>query len=411
MTFVSHKIELRTNASQSDYIRRCCGTMRFVYNQLVAKWKSGEKYNRKVFQKFCSDIRRATPWMKLVGSRAVYEAADNFHSSVGGFFRTCKRIDGKKWNPPVFKKKGKKDSCQFSYQTQFSVTGRRLRIQGLKEKILMRERVRFSGRVKSVAIKLHCGKWYAIFLVEVDDKPKPDVTQKPSVGIDFGLKSLAVLSSGEVIENPKPLQRSLKKMKRLQRRVSRRYIRGEKVQSGRFRKASKAVARLYKKIADQRSAAQHKFTTDAVKKFSRITIEDLNVSGMLKNKKLARAIHDASWSSLRHQLEYKCKMSGVGLVIADRFFASSKTCSGCGHKLESLSLNQRTFNCPECSLSLDRDLNAAINLDNYGSMTPPIRGSHKTDRVGLRKTASAAGPIEPVNISPLRKNEGCCQLQ
>lgn len=406
---LAHKIELRPTSTQGEYLRRCCGTMRYVFNQLVAKWKAGEKYNRKEWQNFCSALRQATPWMQQVGSRAVYEAADAFHSGISHFFRTCQQADGKKWKPPAFKNRGQNDSCRFSYSTQFAVNEHNLRIQGLKEQIPMRERIRFEGKVKSVTIKPYCGKWYASFLVETEGKPTSVSAREPSVGIDFGLSKLAVLSTGEVIENPKPLKRSLRKLKRRQRQVSRRYVKGAKQQSHRYQKAVASVARIHKKVADQRSAAQHKFTSDVVQRFSRITIEDLNVSGMQKNRRLSRAISDAGWSTLRWQIEYKAKMAGVELVIADRWFASSKTCSGCGQKKDQLKLSERTFECSGCGVSLDRDLNAAINLDRYEATTPPIRGSRKTDRVGLRKTTSVAEPLEPVNISPLRKNEGRCQ--
>lgn len=402
---LAHKIELRTTATQGEYLRRCCGTGRFVFNQLVAKWKSGEKYNRKEFGKFCSTMRQSTPWMRQVSSRAVYEAADDFNAAVTNFFRTCRSKTGKKWKPPTFKKRGRNDSCRFSHSTQFAVNRRSLRVAGLKEQIQMREEIRFHGKVRSVTIKPYCGKWYASFLVETEE-PKSRLTQKPSVGIDLGLKELAVLSTGEVIENPKPLKCSLRKLKKIQRQVSQRYVKGAKQQSRRYDKAVQTLARVHKKVSDQRSAAQHEFTSDVVKRFSRITIEDLNVSGMLKNRRLSRAISDASWSTLRSQLEYKSKMSGIELVIADRFFASSKTCSDCGHKVEKLSLSQRTFHCPCCGLSLDRDLNAAINLDRYKSTSPLITGRSKTHDVDLCKTEDfhSAESFDVVNINlPLQR--------
>lgn len=404
-----HKIELRPTATQCEYLRRCCRTMRFVYNQLVAKWKAGEKYNRKTFQKFCSTLRRSTLWMQSVGCRATYEAADNFHDAVSNFFRTCKQEHGKKWKSPTFKKKGRKESFQFSHSTQFAVNERSLRIQGLKTQIKMRERIRFTGQVKSVTIKFHVGKWYASFLVETEDRPQSNLTREPSVGLDFGLKVLVALSNGEIVENPKPLKKSLKLLRRRQRQADRKFVKGVK-QSRRYQIAVARVGRIYKKVSDQRAAAQHKFTSDIVQRFDRITIEDLNVIGMAKNRRLSRAISDASWSTLRQQLEYKSQMNGVELVITDRFFASSKTCSGCGHKVESLPLSQRTFHCPCCSLSLDRDLNAAINLDRYEPTTRPNRASRKTRDVDLRKTTSVAGSLDVANINP-PVIEGRCQLQ
>lgn len=372
--------------------------MRFVYNQLVARWKSGIKYNRKDYQRFCVQMRQSTPWMRLVNARAVYEAADAFHSAVRKFFGTRKAECGAKWGPPAFRKRGCRDGFRFSHRDQFRISGRSVRFRGLGSWISMREKIRFSGSVKSVSISQVAGKWYASFLVEREDSPKLDLSQKPSVGVDFGLKVLAMLSNGEVVENPRPLAQSLNLLRKRQRQVSRKFVNGKR-QSNRHAVAVSRVARLHKKIADQRSAAQHAFTSDIVKRFSKITIEDLNVSGMAKNRKLARAISDASWSSLRFQLEYKSRMAGVELVVADRFFASSKTCSGCGHKVESLTLKQRVFSCPECRLSLDRDLNAAINLDRYEPTTRPNRASRKTREVGRRKSASAAGPFDVANIS------------
>jgi len=405
---LAHKIELRTTATQGEYLRRCCGVSRFVFNQLVAKFKAEGRYSRKEFQRFCSAMRQATPWMREVSSRAVYEAADNFHAAMNNFFRTCKNKSGKKCKPPKFKKKGRNDSCHFSHMTQFAVNKRSLRVAGLMEQIRMRECIRLSGKVKSVTIKPYCGRWYASFLIEVEDKPKLDLTQKPSVGIDFGLTVLAVLSNGEVCENPRPLKHSLRKLRRFQRQVSRRFVKGAERQSSRHDKAVQSVSRIHKKVSDQRAAIQHEFTSSVVKRFSRITIEDLNVSGMQKNRRLSRAISDASWSSLRSRLEYKAKMAGVELVIADRFFASSKTCSGCIHKVETLKLSQRTFKCPYCGLSLDRDLNAAINLNRYESKTPPITGSLKTRDVDLCKTTdcNVAGSLDVANVNSQSQERG-----
>lgn len=404
--FWSHKVELRTTASQSKYLSRCAGTMRFVYNSLVAKWKAGEKYNRKTFQKHCSTLRQTNPWMQEVSSRATYEAADNFHRAAINFFASCKGLrKGKKAMPPKLKKKGHaSESVRFSHSTQFSVTGRHLRVGGLAEQIRMRENIRFIGAVKSVTIKIHAGKWFATFLVESEAQLSQEAARKPSVGVDLGISSLAVLSTGERIENPQPLRRKLRLLRRRQRQVSRKFVKGQK-QSNRYKIASQRVARLHKQVCDQRSAAQHKFTSGLVKRFDRIVIEDLAVSNVVKNRKLSRAISDAGFALIRRQLEYKCKAAGVGLVIAGRFFASSQTCSGCGQKLEKkLSLAQRTFTCPKCLISIDRDHNAAVNLNNWKSISaPPIRGSSlNTDALGTvsRARKSAQEPSEGVNIHP-----------
>ncbi len=391
------KLELRPTATQAAYLSRCAGTMRFTYNQLVAKFKTGDKYNRKAYQKHCTTLRQATPWMQEVSARATYEAAENFHKAVTAFFKSCKgERKGKRVKPPTFKKKGKSlEVFQLSHISQFSVQGRNLTVTGLQgEKIRMREFIRLPGTVKAVSISLHTGKWFASFLVEVEETPpaKTITAQKPSVGIDFGLKVLAALSTGEVVENPKPLQKKLRLLRRRQRQADKKRVRG-KPPSNRCRKASGRVSRLHKKVADQRAAAHHAFTSSVVKRFGRIVIEDLAVSNMLKNRRLARSISDAGWATLRQQLEYKCKASGVDLVIADRFLASSKTCSCCGHKLENLTLSVRTFKCPACLHTQDRDTNAAVNLNNY-EPSPPIRGRSKTGALDLCKTPSGAGSLQ-----------------
>ena len=358
-------VELRPTRAQYEHLVRCAGTSRFTYNHIV-QWldkrlNAGFKYSRKEAQSECVRLRQSTPWMQEVSSRCVYEACDQFHHAMLNFFRTCKAKSGKKWKPPAFKRKHADEAFRFSHPAHFSVSGRSLRIGKLTEQIRMRESLRFDGTVKSVSIRLRAGKWFASFLVETPEKRLLQGTmRKPSVGVDFGIKQLAVLSTGEVIANPKPLRCKLRLLQRKQRQLSRK-------QRGSHRReiARRKVARLYKKIGDIRSQAQHKLTKMLVTRFDRIVIEDLNVSGMLKNRRLARAVGDAGFGELRRQLEYKSKWYGAELVIADRFFASSKTCSNCNGVRE-IRLGERVFVCPHCGLTIDRDENAAKNLNQIG---------------------------------------------
>lgn len=398
----AHKIELRPTEAQARYLARCAGTMRFVYNQLVAKAKS-EKYNRKAFQKFCSTLRKETPWMNEVACRATYEAADNFHKSISNFFKSCQgKNSGRKFKFPAFKKKSGKQSFQFSHTEQFSVKGLKLRIQGLKKQhIWMRECIRFHGTVKAVTIKFHGGKWFAIFAVELPEivQPPQGATRESRVGVDFGLKSFAVLSNGETVANPRPLRRKLGLLRRRQKQLSRKLA-----GSGRRAVAKARVARIHRKVVDQRSAFQHSFVNSLVTRFDEIVIEDLNVEGMRKNRKLAMAINDVGWSAVRGILNYKCETSGVKLVVADRFFPSSKTCSYCGSVKQKLELKERTYNCEVCGFSSDRDFNAAINLVNH-QPSPPIMGRRKTDVEGLSKSSEQSGAglfdcVNNVNLQP-----------
>lgn len=402
----AHKIELRLTAVQERYLRRCAGTMRYTYNQLVAKFNDGEKYSRKDWQKFCSTMRKEIPWMNKVCSRATYEAADNFHRAVSRFFDSVKK--GKRPEAPKFKKKGRADKFQFSHSSQFRTENRFLRIQGLRSNIRMRERIRFLGNIRSVSISSRAGKWYASFLVETPREVRSSQSaaqREPSCGVDLGISRLAVLSTGEMWENPRPLQKSLKLLRRRQRQVSRKFVRGAREQSRRYRRAKNRMSKIHKRVLDYRSAAQHALTTSLVRRFDRIVIEDLNVWGLRKNRRLSRAISDAGWGTIRRQLGYKCPAHDVELVIADRYFASSKTCSDCGTKTQDLKLSQRVFRCPVCGNVKDRDVNAAINLDNYSVATD--QGETLNGRSRLSKTSLEAGSPEGVNINPTLKEDLC----
>ncbi|MDZ8262978.1 RNA-guided endonuclease TnpB family protein [Nostoc sp. ChiQUE01b] len=187
--------------------------------------------------------------------------------------------------------------------------------------------------------------------------PHPKSNLKSIVGVDLGIKSLATLSTGEVIEGAKSYKRYESKLSRLQC-LNRRKVIG----SNNWKKIQLKIARLHRKIANIRKDTLHKLTTLLAKNHGTVVIEDLNIKGMLANRKLAKAVLDMGFYELRRQLTYKCKLYGSKLVVVDRWFPSSKTCSHCGTKKETLLLRQRVFECKYCGFTSDRDLNAAINL-------------------------------------------------
>lgn len=182
-----------------------------------------------------------------------------------------------------------------------------------------------------------------------------------TVGVDLGIKTLATLSDGIAVDNPHFLRENQAKLKRMQRHLSR-----KKLGSNRRNKCRLKVSRLHRDIANKRSWYIHNLTTMLVNNYDVICIEDLNTSGMLQSHKLAGSVSDASFSMFRNQLEYKCRWYGKELVIIDRFYPSSKTCSKCGWKNKDLKLSDRTFICKNCGLEIDRDLNAAINIQAVG---------------------------------------------
>ena len=228
------------------------------------------------------------------------------------------------------------------------------------------------ARVLRMTVSQRAGRWYAALTVERDDQASQSVRapQGGAVGVDLGVKTLATLSDGTIIENPRCLAASERRLKRAQKALSR-----KTVGSKRRAKARAKVARIHAHVANQRIDAIHKATTWHTGTYSDICIEDLNAAGMAKNHHLAKAVSDASFGEFRRQLEYKTARSGAALRVIDRWYPSSKTCSECGAGKAKLSLSERVYRCDACGLSIDRDLNAAINIKVAGS-APETLNAH-----------------------------------
>jgi putative transposase len=258
---------------------------------------------------------------------------------------------------PVFRKKGVHDRFSVS-NDQFSIKGKTIKIPKLGS-VRMAEQLRFEGKIMSAAISRTADRWFASITVEAPELNLPKAKNQGTVGIDFGINALAALSTGETVIGPKPHKALLKRLKRLSRGLSRK----EKGSKNRA-KARQKLARLHAKIANIRSDALHQLTTGITRRFCTIGIEDLNVKGMIKNRRMSRSISDMGFFEFRRQLEYKAEQRGGLIIVADRFFASSKTCSECGHKLDALPLSTRKWQCPVCNVEHDRDINAAVNLRN-----------------------------------------------
>lgn len=229
--------------------------------------------------------------------------------------------------------------------------------------------------MKRMTVSCEAGYWYASLTIETPEENKPLKTSGQILGIDLGLKTFATLSTGEQVANLKPLAHAQKKLSHAQRSLSRK-VKG----SHRREKVRLRVARLYSRVANVRVDMAHKLTTRLVKEYAVIGIEDLSVQNMMKNHRLAKAISDAGFYQFRHILEYKCVKEGTQLVVADRFYPSSKTCSQCGEVKTKLSLKERVFECEQCGLILDRDLNAAINLCRVAESASETLNAHGEPR-------------------------------
>jgi putative transposase len=222
--------------------------------------------------------------------------------------------------------------------------------------VRMREAVRFCGSLKRATVSFDGGRWFVSVIIETDDV-QPVTQPCEAVGVDLGVSVLATLSTGEAVAGPKSHTMALKRLRRTNKALARKR-RG----SANFRKAKQRLARLHARIANVRRDATHKLTTRLTKTFKVIGIEDLNVRGMAANRRLARSVMDAGFYELRRQLNYKSRLYGSRIVVADRWYPSSKTCSCCGVVKETLDLRKRTFTCDDCGFEADRDHNAAMNL-------------------------------------------------
>ena len=357
----AHKIALDPNDKQATYLARAAGTARFAYNWALAEWKkqyqatqadpSLPKPSQAALRRQLNAIKRERfPWMMDVTKNAPQMAIVQLGRAFENFFAGRARY-------PKPRKKGVHDRFTLT-NNQFTVDGSRLRIP-LLGWVRMREPLRFTGKRVSATISRVADTWFVSLAIDTQDITRPLTENQGAVGVDLGVKALATLSTGETILGPKPHKVLLGRVRRLSRSLSRK-VRG----SSNHGKAKRKLARLRARISAIRQDALHKLTTDLTRRFHTIGIEDLNVCGMVKNRHLSRAILDQGFFEFRRQLEYKAARRGGLVVIADRFYASSKTCSSCGHKRNDLPLSIRAWTCCVCGEAHDRDMNAAINLRN-----------------------------------------------
>ena len=319
-----------------------------------------------------------------MGLRSLAQGFSNWSQSRKG------QRKGKMVGFPKFKSKNA--TMRFAYSTGFTAPtacdpyGLKLpRIGRVHCMENVHERVS-GARLIRITVSRRAGNWYASLTVERERPSSPAHTPKRgAAGVDLGVKNLATLSDGVVIPNPRALGTRLRALRKAQQALSRK-VKG----SARREKARERVARLHARVADVRADAINKATTLIARNYSTVCIEDLHVAGMVKNRHLARSLSDAALGEFRRQLEYKTARTGAALRVVDRWYPSSKTCSNCGTVKAKLSLSERTFNCDACGLSMDRDLNAAINIEVAGS-APETLNARGED---VRRTGLVSGDAD-----------------
>lgn len=378
----SYKYRLYPTKSQSELMEKTFGCVRYVYNWALERRIEHYQEEKKTIS--AVELINAIPalkksdghlWLNEVSAQSLQQSIRNMDMAFTGFFRDKKGF-------PKFKSK-KRNRSSFKNLTCIGVEFEKKLIQIPKiGKIKFALDRKFTGTIKSITCsKTPTGKYYASVLVETGTNipEKSPITEETSVGIDVGLKDFAVLSNGKRYSNQKFLEKSEKRLKVLQRRLSR-----KEKGSKRREKARLAVAKCHERITNMRTNFLHQVTSEIVRESKTVVIEDLHVEGMLKNHCLAKSISSVSWSEFFRQLEYKCEWNGRNLIRIGRFEPSSKMCS-CGVVNKELKLSQRTWTCKACGTTHDRDLLAAENIKRFGLIrnTPAGSGEERMESSAL----------------------------
>lgn len=358
----THKIRLDPTCKQITYFRKACGVARFTWNWALANWeekyKAGEKPNAFALKKAFNSIKQEQfPWIYEVTKYASQQPFIHLQKGFQGFF-------AKRSKYPRYKKKGIHDSFYIGGD-QIQIHEKYVKIPNLG-KVRLMEFLRFKGKITGVTISRSANFWFISVSVETSILPTSCENQA-YIGVDLGIKTLATLSNGQTFQKNKPLKKKLKQLGRLQRCLSRR-VKG----SNNRTKVKTSIAKLHYNIACNRNDTIHKLTTALTENYRHIVIEDLDVSKMVSNKKFAQSISDVGFYEFRRQLCYKAELRGNKIYIADKWYASSKKCSSCGHCKKDLLLSEREYQCSECGLQIDRDVNAAkclVQLLNTVSST------------------------------------------
>lgn len=361
----AHKVRLYPTIDQQVFFAKSFGCVRFIWNKMLSDKIEHYKETKTTLKNYPAQYKKEFEWLQEVDSLALSKVERHLQKAYQSFFKNGTGF-------PKFKKKGQRDSYTTNNQKgTVAITNNTVKLPKIGH-ISAKFPNKINGLIKSATIsRTPSGKYYVSLLVKTIATLLPKTHS--NIGIDLGLTDFIVLSDGTKVANPKFLSKLQDKLARAQKILAKRRAVAElanrKLSDSRnYQKQKFKVAKVYEKITNSRTDFLHKLSFNLIKNHDVIAIEDLNVKGMVKNHKLAKAILDSSWSTFTTMLAYKAEWYGKTLVKIDRWYPSSKTCSGCNHLLTKaeLPLSLRSWDCPSCLQINDRDINASINILNEG---------------------------------------------
>ena len=429
---LAHRIRIDATAAQRDYFARAAGTARRVWNWALAEWSRqaacGLRPDAMALKKAFNRIKYSDPdwldadgkpWLRAIHRDAHAQPFANLAKAWRRYFE--QRSAGQPAHAPRFKTKGRSAENFYLANDKFRLEGRSAVLPKVG-RVALREVLRWGGKIMGASVSREAGQWYLAVQVDVPDHLARQRRAGDAVtGVDLGVTSAATLSSGEKIAAPRPLKAALRRLRIRSRRQSRkleaakaaaeivgRIGKGTRLPASKNRtKGALALARLQARIARVRRDFTHKLTTRLCRENLTLAIEDLNVRGMLANARLARAFADVGFYEFRRQLTYKSGRYGTHIVLADRWYPSSKLCSQCGIRNGVLALSDRAWTCAGCGARHDRDVNAAINLQRLATGALAARTAlPEASQAVTRGTAAGLGPAGGGEVTPVRHEHG-----
>jgi putative transposase len=429
---LAHRIRLDPTPAQRDYFARAAGTARRVWNWALAEWQrlasEGKPVTAFQLKKRFNAIKyvdpawldeNGKPWLREIHRDAHAQPFTNLGKALARYFE--QRRAKVSAYPPRFKKKGRSRDAFYLANDKFRLEGSAAVLPKIGL-VAMREQMRFTGKIMGASVSRDADHWYLAIQVDMPDAVAHRRRSADAViGIDLGLTAAATFSNGEKIAAPKPLRTALRRLRIRSRRHSRKVLaqraqavpaesatsQERKESSSNTLKAARVLAHQHAHIGNIRKDWSHKLTTRLCRENQAIAIEDLNIAGMLRNRKLSRSISDIGWYRIRTQIEYKALRYGTLVVVADRWYPSTKLCAACGVKHDGLTLAVRSWKCAGCGAHHDRDINAANNLKRLA--TDALAACTALPVANLAATPDTAAGMLPAGggkVTPVRHEHG-----